>query len=125
MMSNGIERVLARRIWFVPDIMVWGTTGLGELDYVTAEKVNGVTSVLYGYSSFVDGRQHLSFGELTDHRGNKLPEQIPSARVLIRPKDANSVFVIGQETSTGVTLARDDQAIGPVITDLLVVEMGD
>jgi hypothetical protein len=124
-MSNGIERVLARRIWFVPDVMVWGTTGLGELDYVASERLNGVTSVLYGHSSFTDGQQQLSYKNLTDHRGNHLPEQIQSARVLIRSRDSNSVFVVGQETSTGITLARDDRATGPVMADLLVIEMGD
>ena len=30
-MSEGLEKLLARRIWFVPDVMIWGTSG-GESD---------------------------------------------------------------------------------------------
>jgi hypothetical protein len=124
-MTAGIEQILARRMWFVPEVVVWGTEGLGVLDYLMAEKMNGVTSVLYGFSSFADGRQHVSFADLTDHRGNQLPEQIHAPRVLIRPKQAGDTFVIGQETATGFTIAHDDSLGTPVTVDLLVIEMGD
>ncbi len=125
-MINGIERVLARRMWFVPDVMVWGTVGLGELDYLTVEKVGSTSAVLYGYSSFADGRQRVSFSDLTDHRGNKLPSEIRSPKILIRARGVDSAFVVGQETPSGFSLARSaNPQYGPVMADLLVVEMGD
>lgn len=124
-MNNGIERVLARRMWFVPEVMVWGTIGLGELDYLTVEKIGSSSSVLYGYSSFADGQQRVAFSDLTDHRGNKLPSEIRAPKILVRAKGVDSAFVVGQETPNGFSLARPESAAGPVMADLLVVEMGD
>jgi hypothetical protein len=124
-MGEGIERVLARRVWFVPEVMVWGTGGLGDLDYLVFEKVGTDGAVLYGQSSLFDGRQQLLFENLTDHRGNKLPATLQSPRVLLRSRSSSPAFVVGSESSTGVTVARDPAADGPVMADLLVVEMGD
>ncbi|MFZ1684009.1 MAG: hypothetical protein WAU88_07730 [Candidatus Zixiibacteriota bacterium] len=124
-MSEGLEKLLARRIWFVPDVMIWGTSGLGELDYLIYEKVGSDGTVFFGQSSFFDGRQHVMFGDLTDHRGNRLPSTLQSPRVLIRSRDRQPVYVVGQESNSGVTLARDQAGTEPVMADLLVVEMGD
>jgi hypothetical protein len=124
-MSDGLEKLLARRIWFVPDVMIWGTSGLGELDYLACEKVGSDGAVLFGQSSFFDGRQQVLFGDLTDHRGNRLPSTLQSPRVLIRSRGTQSAYVVAQESNSGVTLARDQSGTEPVMADLLVVEMGD
>ena len=120
-----VERVLARRIWFVPDLVVWGTPSLGEQDYLAVEVVDGVKSIYYGTAPLGQSDQEVLYSELTDHRGNHLPSELSSPRVFIRPKTTTSAFVVGQETSERFMVARDPEADGPVTVDLTVVEYGD
>jgi len=124
-MFYGLERVLARRIWFVPDLVVWGLPSLGDQDYLITDEVDGIKSIYYGVAPLGRSEQEVLYSELTDHRGNKLPPVIQSPRVFLRPKSAAPTFVVGQETPERFMVARDPDADGPVTVDLTVVEYGD
>jgi len=124
-MIPGLERVLARRAWFVPDLVVWGTPSLGEQDFLVMEEVDGVKSIYYNAAPLGQSEQEVLYSELTDHRGNHLPAQLASPRVFIRPKSATPTFVVGQETNERFMVARDPEADGPVTVDVTVVEYGD
>lgn len=124
-MYTGIEKVTARRVWFVPDFVVWGLPSLSEHDFVAAEKVNGAQSIYYGTATIGQNDQEVAFSELVDHRGNHLPVALKSARVIPRSRSSEGVFVIGQESSTGFKIARSADSSHPVTTDLLIVELGD
>lgn len=124
-MIPGLERVLARRIWFVPDLVVWGLPSLGEQDFLIADECDGVTSVYYGTAPLGQSEQQILYSELTDHRGNRLPPVLDSPRVLVRPKSTEPTFVVGEETSKSFMIARAPEAEGPVTVDLTVVEFGD
>jgi hypothetical protein len=124
-MIPGLERVLARRAWFVPDLVVWGTPSMGEQDFLITDTVDGVKTVYYGSAPLGQSEQEVLYCELTDHRGNQLPDELASPRVFIRPKSATSAFVVGMETSERFVVARDPDADGPVTVDLTVVEYGD
>lgn len=123
-MLTALDKVTSRRIWFVPNFSVWGTAGWGDVDYLVLERVGSVNSILYGTASIGQAAQEVSFADLSDHRGNQLPSSIDAARVLLRPRSADAVFVVGNESSTGFKVARDSASAGPVTVDLMIIELG-
>ena len=124
-MISGIEKALAKRIWFVPAFSIWGTSNDGELDFVTVEEADSTQTVLFGHIGIGESLQAVAFDGLTDHRGNKLPATIESARVIPRSRTASSVFVVGEESGSGFNIARDAEASGPIVADLLIIELGN
>ncbi len=124
-MITGLEKVLARRAWWIPDFSVWGEPSLGEHEYLALEKVGAAWAVLYGTAAIGESDQEVSFSQLSDHRGNSLPATIKSPRVFVRPKGSAAVFVVGREADDRFKIAHDPQADGPVSVDLWVVELGD
>lgn len=124
-MNTGIEKVTARRAWFVPNFVVWGLPVWEEVEFLTAEKVGSDETVLYGSLDIGGTAQQVAFSDLTDHRGNQLPSTIASPRVIVRRRSAEAAFVISEESEANFKIARDPDAAGPVTVDLLVVELGD
>ncbi len=124
-MISGLERAQSHRLWFVPEFTAWGLAGWSEVEFLVQEQVESTTSVLYGTVDVGDVAQRVTFGDLTDHRGNHLPSLIESPRVIIRPRSVETAFVVGEESSQGFKIARDSDASGPVMVDLFIIEMGD
>ena len=124
-MIAGLEKVKSRRVWFIPNFIVWGLPVWGEIEFLAVEQVASDKAVFYGSLDIGDTAQQVAFSDLTDHRGNPLPSTISSPRVLVRLRSQEAVFVVGEESDTTFKIARDPDASGPVTVDLLVVEMGD
>jgi hypothetical protein len=124
-MISGLERITARRIWFVPDFMVWGLPNVGQIECVASEAVAGNTNVMFGMVDIGDGPQEVLFSQLVDHRGNNLPATIDAPRVIPRARSGEAVFVVETESPTGFRIARAAGGVSSVPVDLLVVEMGD
>ncbi len=121
----GLEQITARRAWFVPDFMVWGIPGLGDLDYLAVEQIGSESSIYFGKADIEGGPQEVAFNQLVDHRGNTLPAVIKAPRIFPRPRGPESVYIVGAESGSTFQIARDGSASGPILTDLLIVEMGD
>ncbi len=124
-MINGLERILSRRSWFVPGLVVWGLPGVAEIHFLAAEQVASEQSILYGSLAVGGEAQEVHFADLADHRGNALPNNINTPRVLIRSHNAETAFVVGTESDSSVKLARDPESSGPVTVDLLIMELED
>ncbi|MFZ5981517.1 MAG: hypothetical protein ACOYVF_12895 [Candidatus Zixiibacteriota bacterium] len=124
-MLSGLEKLKTRRAWVVPDFMVWGLPGLGDIEFLVVESVGSTRSVLFGATDVADAVQEVSFAELTDHRGNSLPAEIKSPLVMPRSKTGEAVFVVGREAASKFKIARAVEADGPVTSDLLIMEMGN
>ena len=124
-MNYGYAAATARRVWFVPNFVVWGLPVWGEVELLMIESVDGSKSIGYNAASLSDTAQQVDYADLTDHRGNQLPDSIPSPRVIVRPRGADAVFVTGSETDSSFKIAHDPDAGGPVTVDLLIVEMGN
>ena len=122
---SAIESVLARRMWFVPDFNVWGTTAGEEIEYLVVEQAPDSAAVFFGTVNAGENAQQVAFADLSDSRGNTLPETIARPRVLIRPRSAERAFIVGEESPEQFKIARDASGSGPVTVDLLVIEMGD
>jgi hypothetical protein len=122
-MSSGIYTVPSRRVWFVEGFLVWGLPGLGESEFLVSEAHNGVTSVLFGGATVGGPSQEVLFSQLSDHRGNVLPSAIDNPRIILRPKEPHTAFIVGKESESSFIIARDPTAAGPVTVDMLIVEL--
>ncbi len=123
-MLNGLPYPNSRRIWFVPNMTIWGMPSLGEIRFLVVEKIDSTTSVLYGSGDIGPAQQEIAFADLVDHRGNNLPATLDSPKVIPRPRDQHAVFVVGQESDVKFKIARDPDTPTAVTTDLFIMEMG-
>ena len=124
-MMNGLSRVLNRRMWFVPDVNVWGLPGSGEIEFLMLEERGSSDNLFFGTTCIGGATQTVRFDQLTDHRGNLLPSTLSAPKVLPRSKDGTPVFVVGKESDRSFKLAHAPDAGTPATADLLIVEMGD
>lgn len=124
-MIDGYARALAKRIWFVPSVSIWGEVSLPDIDYLTVEATGGTRTIHFGSQRSDSSAQELLFSELVDHRGNNLPEYIASPVVLARSASGEPVVVTAPESADRVRIARISSTGSPVQADLLVIECGD
>lgn len=117
--------LLAKRSWFVPDVRVWGSEGLGKLDLVLVEKVLGISSIFHQQSVLEGAGQVLRYDALADHRGNTLPSALQSPRVFVRARDVDTRVAVTQETAESFSVVRTSDAAESVEVDLYIVELGD
>lgn len=113
-----------KRSWYIPNLNVYGTVGWGEFEYLLAENVNSVISVLFNAVSIGDNSQQIVYRNLIDHKGNSLPETLVNPKVIIKQKSEDRAYIVGDESSTGFKIVRSDQSSTPVPVDLYIVEMG-
>ncbi|MFH2050150.1 MAG: hypothetical protein ABIJ12_11945, partial [bacterium] len=88
------------------------------------EQTGSDKAILYGQAGVGDGSQSVAFSDLTDHRGNTLPDSINSPRIIVRSHGENAVFIVGTEKSSSFKIARDPESENNVTVDLMVIEMG-
>ncbi|MGH8015123.1 MAG: hypothetical protein ACREBV_02930 [Candidatus Zixiibacteriota bacterium] len=124
-MNSEINALKSRRIWVVPNFVVWGLSGLGEIEYLSVEEVGSAKAVAFGSVGIGDTAQSVTFSSLVDIRGNSLPASIQRPLVTARSQDQSQVFLIGTETNSSFKIARDSQAAGPVTVDLIITELGE
>ena len=122
-MIAGLSDILSHRIWFVPDVVVWGVSGFGEVAFLSLEQVGSDKTVLFGSFNVGDGSQVISFADLVDYRGNTLPATINTPRILIRSHSPDAVFIVGTESDSSFKIARDSESSEPVTVDLFILEM--
>lgn len=122
---NSLLYLQSRRLWTVPQVTVWGTSGETRLRYLTVEAIDGTDRILAGNIAVGASYQDIFFSDLYDHRGNRLPETIRTPRVIIRPRSPYQVYLVGEESDNGFLIARESDAPGPIIVDLLILETGD
>jgi hypothetical protein len=123
-MISGLESVKSKRIWFVPEFSVWGLSQEGQIDYLVVEQDDSDKNIFLGSIALGSSLQEVSFCNLTDHRGNTLPSSIDSPKVIPRSRSEQAVFIVGEESNTSFRIARDPDAVEPVMVDLLIMEMG-
>lgn len=124
-MSSGLDRITARRIWFVPEFKVWGVPGWADLDMLLIEYSGGTLPVYFQAITLEETAQDVSFSDLIDFRGNQLPAEIKNPRVIVRPRSDTTCYVVGEEGNTRFKVAHSSDGITSVTVDLLIIEMGD
>jgi len=123
-MINGIALVNSNRVWYVPDVNVWGSTVWSELDMAMVEETENVMAVFYNTGNPGDNIQEIKYQDLTDYRGNKLPAQISNPRILVKQKSENTAYIAGVEGGESFRITREKSAPESVTVDLIIYEMG-
>ncbi len=131
-MNITLDYLRGRRIWVVPNFVVWGDWSLYSFFLFYTEM--GATSkrVVFNKSTLGGQTQTVNFSSLYDFRGNQLPDTIDNPKVIVLPKNEVFCLVVGGETDTGFRIAklcdlctlRSAGSSGTGLVDLMVVEMG-
>lgn len=124
-MLSGLEKVKSHRIWFVPGFVVWGLPGLEDAEYLAFESTPASSSIFFAETDIGDSGQVVAYSELTDHRGNTLPNTLSAPKVFPRARGTEAVFIVGDESPQSFRIGRDSESSGPLTVDLLIIEMGD
>jgi len=116
--------IKTHRIWYVPDLNVWGTPGWGEIDLLMLENVDTVKSILFDSVNIGDNSQEIKFADLVDFRGNYLPATIENPKIIVKSKGEDIAFIVGEETNETFKIAHAVDITTSLKVDLFVYEMG-
>jgi hypothetical protein len=122
-MNITLDYLRGRRTWVVPNFVVWGDWSLASFLLLYTEIGEASKRVMTAKNNLGGLDQAVSFSDLFDFRGNRLPEVIHNPKVVVLPKNEVSSFVVGTETDTGFRIARFSGAEKTGLVDLMIVEM--
>jgi len=121
---DSLTYLRGRRLWMIRDYAVRGVTEGARIKYLCVKENDGTKQILFGDNGIGETEQDVLFAELSDFRGNRLPEKIASPKVMLCPRSEYPVFLVGKESDSGFRIARDSSAPGAVMADLFIYEMG-
>jgi hypothetical protein len=123
-MNITLDYLRGRRIWLVPNFVVWGDWSLYSFLLFYTEMGASSKRIIF-YKSILGGLdQSVNFSSLYDFKGNQLPITINSPKVIVLPKNEIHCLVVGAETNTGFRIARVSESAQTGLVDLMIVEMG-
>ncbi len=122
-MNITLDYLRGRRVWLVKNFCVWGE--YSAVDFLLAPTEIGESSkrIMLDRVSLGGNEQEVSFDLLYDFKGNQLPSEINSPKVMISPLNEVSCMVI-EESNAGFKIARKSDAVENGLVDLLIMEMG-
>ena len=123
-MNITLDYLRGRRVWVVPNFVVWGDLSLYLFFLLYTEMEATAKRVVFSKSTLGGLDQAVEFSNLHDFRGNRLPEIINSPKVVVLPKNEVPCFVVGTETPTGFRIGKLSESSGTGLVDLMIVEMG-
>ena len=110
-------------MWLIPGFSVWGLPETESVFAVAVEKVGADRRIMVSRNQIGGAEQTVTYANLSDHRGNPLPQTISNPAVIPLNKSHSGAFVIGQESATAFKIARDPDTAGSITVDLLIIEM--
>ena len=122
-MNITLDYLRGRRVWLVKNFCVWGE--YSAVDFLLVHTEIGETSkrIMLDRTSLGGKEQEVSFDSLYDFRGNQLPQQITSPKVLSLPLNEVSCMVI-EESDSGFKIAKGSDSAENGLVDLLIFELG-
>lgn len=122
-MSQTLNYLKSKRIWAVPGVTVFGTLGAVQLLLLRSEVTPSAKRVVFETAVLGGVEQVLFYKDLTDFRGNKLPQKLKNPKVAVLPKTAVAAIVAGLEGDELFRLAKTS-GTDNALADLLIIEMG-
>ncbi len=123
-MNITLDYLRGRRMWVVPNFVVWGDWSLYSFLLLYTEVEATAKRVVFSKSTLGGLDQTVEFSNLYDFRGNQLPNTISNPKVVVLPKNEVSCFVVGSESGTGFRIGKLGESSGTGLVDLMIVEMG-
>lgn len=124
-MTDTLARLNARRAWYVPELSVWGGLEAESVLALGTETDNGSTRIVFHQFPLGGTIQEAPFANLTDHRGNTLPDSISHPVVIPIPRNAIPVALIGPPTPAGFRIAKTTSVPGDGLVALWIIEAGE
>ncbi len=104
-------------------MVVYGTLGAVELLLLRSESTPTSKRVIFENAVLGGVEQVLFYQNLTDQRGNKLPQKLKSPKVVVLPKTGIAAVIVGEESEQLFRLAKTGGTDNALV-DLLIIEMG-
>lgn len=121
-MNSTLAYLRGRRAWLVENFTVWGTDSEAELHLAITEIVDSDKRVGYWHVALEGSRQEVAFADLSDNRGNALPQQIKKPAVVIIPRGKTGAFLKSVLGETGFIIARSDDENSSTTVDMMIFE---
>ncbi len=122
-MNVTFDYLTGNRKWLIRDHVVWGDSGTFDLAMLATEQGVSEKRLILIRELCGEQAQVVEFADLTDHRGNSLPESIASAEIIIIAKNEMAAHVVGSVGETSFRLAKSSGSAQDAIVDLLIMEM--
>jgi hypothetical protein len=122
-MNVTLDYLRGRRVWLVKNFCVWGEYSAVDFLLVHTEVGESSKRIMLDRVYLGGNEQDVSFDSLYDFKGNQLPQQIVSPKVLSLPLNEISCMVI-EESDSGLKIAKGSNSVENGLVDLLIFEMG-
>lgn len=123
-MNSTLAYLRGRRAWLVENYNVYGSDAELEIYSAICESINATEQIGFKRLGLGGWRQEVYFSDLTDNKGNSLPDQIKQPAVVVMPRSsagAHIKYVLGQ---AGFVIARSSDESATTTVDLLIFETG-
>lgn len=121
-MNATLAYLRGRRAWLVENLTVWGADSEAELHLAISETVGSDNRFGYWNVTLEGSRQEVAFSDLSDNRGNPLPQQIKKPAVIVIPRGKTGAFLKSVLGETGFIIARSDDNNPSTTVDLMIFE---
>lgn len=122
-MNITLDYLRGRRVWLIKNLSVWGKYSAVDLLLVHTELGEGYKRIVFNQIDLGGEAQVVDFSSLYDYKGNQVPSEIKSPKVLVMPK--NEVFcLVTEESNFGFKIAKENSSLENGLVDLLIIEMG-
>mgnify|MGYP001612528188 CR=1 FL=1 len=121
-MNITLDYLRGRKIWLVKNFCIWGEYSAVDLLLVHTEIGETSKRIIMDRVSLGGKEQEVNFDSLYDFKGNKLPQQISSPKVLALPSNEVSCMVM-EEFNSGFKIAKRSDSVENGLVDLLIFEL--
>ncbi|MDP3025553.1 MAG: hypothetical protein Q8O10_08470 [candidate division Zixibacteria bacterium] len=121
-MNITLDYLRGRRVWLVKNFCIWGEYSAVDLLLVHTEIGETSKRIIMDRVSLGGKEQEVNFDSLYDFKGNKLPQQISSPKVLALPSNEVSCMVM-EEFNSGFKIAKRSDSVENGLVDLLIFEL--
>jgi hypothetical protein len=122
-MNITLDYLRGRRVWLIKNLSVWGKYSAVDLLLVHTELGEDSKRIVFNQLDLGGEAQVVNFDSLYDFKGNLLPSEIKSPKVLALPKN-ESFCLVTEESNYGFKIAKESSSIENGLVDLLIIEMG-
>jgi hypothetical protein len=123
-MTDTLAYLRGHRLWLIRDFVVWGSLSAHEFSFLITTMDQGIGRIMFLSVSLGGDLQKVEFADLTDFRGNNLPESLSNPKVIPLPKSLVGAVVAGREDSGSFSIAKASESDANAVCDLLIMEVG-
>ncbi|HER00511.1 MAG TPA: hypothetical protein ENO22_14335 [candidate division Zixibacteria bacterium] len=123
-MTDTLAYLRGHRLWLIRDFVVWGSMSAQEFTFLITTPDQATRRIMFLSAPLGGDLQKVDFADLTDFRGNNLPESLSNPKVIPLSKGSVGAVVVGREDAGSFSIAKASQSDANVICDLLIMEVG-